>query len=950
MSTVSMDGSEWSGINQYQSSGRSEPALSPNPLKNRGNLPTPPASGSLMFNALGSNPPDANGLAPPMRPNGTPGNPSPPSSVVSAPRSRASDGTLSDPNSRRYRHMEELLTQHHTYLKRFFNTTRDNDENSQNEDGTPNDPNSKRANRALGKLLRLSPVQFLELSTDVFDELQRRQALERPVPPGSQRPDVPPHLLPRPDFHEKHNSARRKLSTLHPQRFRELTMDVFAEQERRFPQLSSVDVTRIGSPAPSIRSRYGPGAGPEQPPRSSSRGPPPGPGGRGYPPGPPMPPNGRFPPRQGSLSAAPPAGLGINGETIPENAPYQKSFQSNTIVPNKSTLVEDDESLSEEDNRRSDAFALDRVLESRRGTAATLVGGPLERQNTKELLDSETKVKALQSKVTGLEALLKEKDGEIKGLQEAENELKALRTQKQNWRSLEDELTKKLTDAQNANKSLREDLDDARRQHDIVEREMQEHLEQIQLEKQQVPSIGVTTSDGEDWKIRFEELSREHQFLKDEFEQQQAVTEQVREQALGSLEEMRILASESNWEREESLTREIHRLDGEVKHWKNRYAKIKTQQRHLRSSSLGLPAQTQDASVFAKEHNLTQPDGLIKDVHITKFQIAIDELLRIARLDDPQLVLEQMKAVVVSVRLISRDIERMQSKSDDYAQPRNRAKSRVSATANNLITASKNFANSHGLSPVSLLDAAASHLTAAIVELIRHVKIRPSPENELDEDDDLDNLVPMQSPGYFSVAPSQSRLSENESVYSAISTPSMRSRSQTYSRIPGTRNARTSGQSLVIGSKLGAPRGPDRELEGLRLYLEDQTEGLVQSIQALVASIRAEDHISIVKTHVTSISNVVGNVVSCTEDAMAQVNANPNLRARAGPVVEILSACASKLADAGQAGSQLSDPERIQELTAKLPPIAFQIARETKELVQRVDQLEMESRDDDDFR
>ncbi|KMU80131.1 hypothetical protein CISG_08239 [Coccidioides immitis RMSCC 3703] len=931
MSTISMDGSEWSGINQYQSSGKSEPSLSPN-LTNHGNLPTPPASGGFMYNALGSNPPDTNGLAPPLRSNGAPQNPSPPSSIVSAPRSRASDGTLSDPNSRRHRRMEEILSQHYALLKRFLQGSKEYD------------MNEIKAARARDKLKRLSPIQFLDMSTDVYDELQRRLAAAAANRPGAPRVDLPPHLLPRPEVHAKRNQARH-------------------------------DMSRHGSPAPSLRGRYGPGPEPNGPgrPRSAPRGPPPGPGGRGYPPG------HRavdFLPDRGSLSAG--AGLGINGETIPENAPYQKSFQSNTIVPNKSTLVEDDESAAfddDDDNRRSDAFALDRVLDSQKRNRCNprafpnLI--PKRLQDAESASDAEAQVSALQSKVEELESLLKGKEEEIDGLRKSEGDsLNVLESEKKQWQDLENELTNKLSDAQNLNESLRNELENARREQETMEREMQEHLEQMRLEQEQqqktrqeadaaaaaaaavaaATAAAVAESDGGEWKAKFEQLDKEHQALKSEFQQQQEITDQVRQQALSSLEEMRALASDANWEREENLTREVHRLEDEVKQWKNRYAKMKTKQRHLRSSSLGLPGHIQDATVFTKGHELTQPDGLVKDVHITKFQMAIDELLRIARSNEPPLVLEQMKAVVVAVRLMIRDIEVANEKGDDYGQPRIRAKSRVSATANNLITASKNFANSNGISPVSLLDAAASHLTAAVVDLIRNVKVRPTPEDELGEEDELDNLAPMQSPGYFSTAPSQARFSGNESVYSAISSPSLRSRSQTYSRIASAKLTRASGQSFGgSGTKsgFGVQRGSDRELGELRVYLEDQTEGLIQSIQALVASIRAEDDISVVRTHITSISNVVKNVVSCTEDAIAQPNANRSLRERAGPVIGLLSSCCDKLIEAGDQGSS---PEQIREVTAKLPPIAFQIARETKELVQRVDQLEMESQDDDDFR
>jgi hypothetical protein len=95
-------------------------------------------------------------------------------------------------------------------------------------------------------------------------------------------------------------------------------------------------------------------------------------------------------------------------------------------------------------------------------------------------------------------------------------------------------------------------------------------------------------------------------------------------------------------------------------------------------------------------------------------------------------------------------------------------KGKVSATANNVITASKNYATAGGLSPVSLLDAAASHLTAAVVDLVRTVKIKPTPPGELEDNDDA-ALTPIQSNGYFNIAENMRRRSGVDSVYSALS-------------------------------------------------------------------------------------------------------------------------------------------------------------------------------------
>ncbi|KAF3483912.1 SpaA [Arthroderma uncinatum] len=923
MSPVSTDGSEWSGINQYSL---------PSPNSIRSAFPTPPSSGSQSHGG----PSDSTSISsnsltlPPARMSQKA---SPPSSIAS--RSRESNGTLSDQSGARRQRMEDMLSQHYIVLRRYLQ-------------GPSRDESNIRSNKARDKLLRLSPVLFLELSTDVYDELLRRQAVvaaSRPGPPGP-RPEVPPHLLPRQEYHKKRNQARQKLSSLQDQRFKDLATDVFCELERRFPHFAGPDMSRRGSPAPSMGGRYG-GPRPDSNGQgygypgtpNGSRGPPPGSRGPGYPPGP----GGRFPPRQGSLGGMSATGLGINGEAIPENAPYQKSFQNNTVVPNKSTLVEDDDA-DDDDDRRSDAFALDKVLDSRRDLMTSASGAERDRK----LADAEAQVSELQKRVEELELMHKEKEEEISSLRGSKDRSSGWEAEKAGYEEMKRELEEQLSNTHNLNNSVLSQLDEARDRQRSAEME----LDQLRQERSVGGNASASSDDGNEWRTRFEDLDREHESLKAKLKHQQEVTEQVRLQASAFLQEMRALSDgqNSNWDREERLARDVDRLEAEVKHWKNRYAKSKTQLRHLRSSSIGLPEHLPDTNIIAKENDLTQPDGLVKDVHITKFQMAIDELLRIARSDEPSMVLGQMKGVVLAVRYITQDLDNAQKRNkhdddDELLRVRTRAKAQVSATANNLITASKNFGNSNGLSPVSLLDAAASHLTAAVVDLVRKVKIRPTPEDELaDDEGDEDQLAPMQSPGYFSVAPSLTRFSGNESIYSAISSPpSLRSRA----------NSHVMSRNRLSGAKHGYPGlSPDKELEELRLHLEDQTSALVHSIQSLVASIRGEDPISSIQMHINTIAGAVEKVVSSTEMAMSKPDANPALRERAVPVIEILARHRDDLLDVGAAGGKTSDSTVIRELNSKLPPIAFQIARETKELVQRVDQIEYASQnnEEDDFR
>lgn len=348
LSPVSVGGSEWSGISKYQN-GDNDSSYSPSPTS-RGQLASPPiSSGSNGVMNVNTNmfPPRGSSVT-------SPGGPSPPASIA---RSSVGTGMYAQSESGRSRKDEQFeaaLSEHYVALKRYLAAS------LRDEKGNP------RPNRARDKLLRLSPIQFQELSTDVFDELLRRQQSSR-RPPSGNGPDAgpPPFLLPKDTFHPKRNQARQKLSTLPPPRFRDLATDVFYELERRFPRFAGGDISRMGSPA-SMRgppSRMGTPADGSRGPgrmrrpsdassiaysmRSDSRG-------RN---GPPM--NG---PMNGGLGIPPSPGIPPNDY----GRPTPKTFQSNTIVPNKSTMVEDDETGGEDnDDDDGDAFGLESAARNR---------------------------------------------------------------------------------------------------------------------------------------------------------------------------------------------------------------------------------------------------------------------------------------------------------------------------------------------------------------------------------------------------------------------------------------------------------------------------------------------------------------------------------------------------------------------------------------------------------
>ncbi|KAJ4363920.1 component of the polarisome [Neocucurbitaria cava] len=900
LSPVSTDSQDWSPITRYQNIAGDNPY-----------------SPTLPPNTYGPSNTDG-GMLNGMRPAAN-GNPSPPSSV-----GRSSDGTglyassLSDAsmNNRKMQALEETLSEHFRVLKAYLGPYLND------EKGNP------RPSRAKDKLTRLSAVQFQELSTDVYDESIRRELDRKRGGTGAPGNDTPQYLLPKNNFHPKRNQARQKLSTLPLERFRQLATDVFYELERRFPRFTGGEMVRSASPAASIASRISNRGPPSRTgtPNSMNGRPPPGPGYRGPPPGGPMGPPGAL--RPGSANT--------------ENSfgrPLPKTFQSNTIVPNKGTMVEDDDDSAGDDD---DAFNLEGAAARRQTNKSTK---SMSMAQDKMVADLQSQISELQGKLSSLEGTLRDRDGELERLQDNDRMRDGnTASERAEWDELRYSLEEKVEKAENLNSSLRSEIDKLRSENEGVERNLRAQIADLESRP---PQQAYENGDGE-WRQRCEELERE-------LSEQQQVTEEVRRDASVFLQEMRELSSRSDAavEKEERLTTQVSSLEGELKDWKSRYARAKTQLRNLKASSIGLSSlASPDITNYARDPSFNTPDGLVKDVHVTKFQLSIDELLQTARRGNSEQTLESMRHVVKCVRAITGDIDstplsQVQSpgssiSGDIMASPEKKQaklKSRVSATANNLITATKNHASSSGLSPVSLLDAAASHLSTAIVELVKHVKVRPTPEDELDRDEeDEDRPMPLKPTTY--------------SAYSAFSPNNANGNTNGASPVYGHQRGRSSkgGSSDTTGySAYSSPySGYDRQSAGMsgmngqsdsgmmefKNYLEDQTALLVQSIQPLVNLIRSNpvstpaDEQQIYD-YIQDISQAVEDTGNRTYNAVNQLS-NPALKKHAIPVVEALDECRQSMLSVDVRGG---GRERI-------PPLAFKTARALKELVLRVDRIE----------
>jgi len=95
----------------------------------------------------------------------------------------------------------------------------------QSSQGSLTPASSSRVAKAREKLKKLTKIQFSDLSTDVYDEMQRREATRL----DPENTTLPKYLASQPNYHPKRNQARQKLAALPPSRFKDLVNDVLFE-------------------------------------------------------------------------------------------------------------------------------------------------------------------------------------------------------------------------------------------------------------------------------------------------------------------------------------------------------------------------------------------------------------------------------------------------------------------------------------------------------------------------------------------------------------------------------------------------------------------------------------------------------------------------------------------------------------------------------------------------
>ncbi|CAO3680778.1 unnamed protein product [Rhizopus stolonifer] len=253
---------------------------------------------------------------------------------------------------------------------------------------------------------------------------------------------------------------------------------------------------------------------------------------------------------------------------------------------------------------------------------------------------------------------------------------------------------------------------------DSIDRELLEQLQKKEQEDQKIIS---------QMEEQYKRLDIKYQKIKEDYHQQQDAVCEVKRETKDMLGELKRLAklNEKLMVERESTDNTIQDLKIQIKDWQTKYEKTRIELRSVKA----YPVDNRKSNDFIKESFLQpQKNGVINYDHILTFQTCIDDLLSTARSNNQINVIQVMKTIVTICKSITKQVETSETQlSSDTTYTLYELKTRFSTALSDLLVAAKHHASGMGISPVSLLDSSAGHLTAVVVDLAKLVGMK---ENE----------------------------------------------------------------------------------------------------------------------------------------------------------------------------------------------------------------------------
>lgn len=358
----------------------------------------------------------------------------------------------------------------------------------------------------------------------------------------------------------------------------------------------------------------------------------------------------------------------------------------------------------------------------------------------------------------------------------------------------------------------------------------------------------------------------------------------------------------------------IQNLDSQCKDYKRKYESAKTELRSLKATSqLFSQAPKMDSDQLP-----VAADGGILDIHLTAFVSSVDNLLTAGRSQSPRRVLSPMMTVVNAVTAIVDDLrnfERRYDRHDVDVDVIQTLRERAEATLSNLVAVANSHATSMGMAPVSLLDAAASHLSATVTEIGKIVLIRRASRSEQEQFRSGTGGTPTHQRN----ARSSSRRREEQSPQ-----PQARSSTELTKTEPNPRLVQSPlGNALGSNDEDSVPSENGEEAwSELKPYLEAQSETIVYAIQSVLSGVRSQTPAPTLTENLTQIITIVSSIVAVCKDNLPPGNAEEGMS-----ILRELSDHANKLSEVQ------SQPEMTKESRQVMAKSSFAIANAMKGLM-----------------
>jgi len=353
----------------------------------------------------------------------------------------------------------------------------------------------------------------------------------------------------------------------------------------------------------------------------------------------------------------------------------------------------------------------------------------------------------------------------------------------------------------------------------------------------------------------------------------------------------------------------IRELNNQQKEYKRKYEQAKTELRSIKATS----QLYHNAPKLGNEDQLpVASSGGLLDIHVTSFLSSIDMLLTAGRSATPTRVYAPMKAVINAVHSILEDVEKFEARPrrdrmDVEVEDLAALRERTEMTLSNLVAAAKTHGSSLGMSPVSLLDAAASHVSSSITEIGKTIHVRKASKAEQDlfsvptsptmgpyvaplRPIDEGNLVHMRTMNstssrvddYHSPTrtnkPREMSPPRNNSVRPLATTrrPPSEPSSSSASSPPAVFDTALNGRGPSgPGSDDSAPtENPDDGWAELKPYLETQSESIKYAIQSVLSAVRSPAPSPHLNESLTQIITIVSSIVAVCKDSLPSNSVN----------------------------------------------------------------------------